>query len=115
MLHFRFESGIVHCGERHLRRKTKGVGVVVASPSTGMNNDNIEICQPMVELVELLSNQGFVIFEKRLQDFHFHEIYIQMSGGGSVDIEIEIQGVKKIKRNRFVCDCHWSTLETVEN
>lgn len=74
-----------------------------------MNIDDIEVCQPVVKLVDSLSNNGFKIVEKKVQDYHFREVYIKMIGSDSS--EVVVDGVKKINPTRYVCDCHWSTLE----
>lgn len=77
-----------------------------------MNIGNIEVCQPLVNLVEFLINQGARVVEKRVHDYHFREIYVKMNGVGFEGVSVA--GIGKVKPNRYVCECHWSTVEIVE-
>jgi len=77
-----------------------------------MKHENIiKTCQPIERLINLLEENGFRIIEKKVSDYHFHELYIRVAG--KTDIipkNIEIEGISK-RDNLFFCSCHWSTVE----
>lgn len=74
--------------------------------------DNIEVCRPITELVNLLSDIGCDIAEKKVNDYHFHEVFIEIKGGGGFNYDsINVKGVIKGKDNTFYCECHWSCVK----
>ena len=75
--------------------------------------DDCEVCQPMDNFLKYLEDEGFKIIEGRLSDYHFKEFYFKVSG-----IEKDIPNFKKINKisnTKFLCSCHWSTVEIVYN
>jgi hypothetical protein len=77
-----------------------------------MQIDNIEICNPVETLIKFLLRNGFVIVDKKISDFHFHELFIKMSGEYFSGIEdIHIDGITQIDDKTFSCSCHWSIVE----
>ena len=45
-----------------------------------MQIENIKVCDPITVLIRYLENIGFKIVESKISDYHFHEVYIKMSG-----------------------------------
>jgi hypothetical protein len=79
-----------------------------------MQIDNITVCEPVERLINLLLKHGFVITEKRISDYHFHELYIKMEGKNHENItNIKIDGIVKEGEDTFLCTCHWSTVKVV--
>ncbi len=52
-----------------------------------MQIENIKVCNPITTLIQYLENKGFRIVEFKITDYHFHEVYIKMSGERTDDIE----------------------------
>ena len=79
-----------------------------------MQIENIKACNPITTLIQYLENKGFRIVEFKITDYHFHEVYIKMSGERTDDIEtININNIQRYSERTFVCYCHWSTIELV--
>ena len=79
-----------------------------------MQIENIKVCNPITTLIQYLENKGFRIVEFKITDYHFHEVYIKMSGERTDDIEtINITNIQRYSDRTFVCSCHWSTIELV--
>ena len=76
--------------------------------------EQIQICRPIKEFLELCERKGFVIIEKRVSDFHFHELYFKIEGVQS-DILLSTipKGVQKFNENKYYCNCHWTMVEIV--
>ena len=75
-----------------------------------MQIENIKVCNPITTLIQYLENKGFRIVEFKITDYHFHEIYIKMSGERTDDIEtININNIQRYSERT----CHWSTIELV--
>ena len=51
-----------------------------------MQIENIKVCNPITTLIQYLENKGFRIVEFKITDYHFHEVYIKMSGERTDDI-----------------------------
>jgi hypothetical protein len=80
-----------------------------------MNIDGIDVCEPILQLVSLLSNDGFKIINKRVSDYHFREVSITLHGKKIEEIRyVNINGIKKVRDDVFTCDCHWSSVKIVE-
>jgi len=43
-----------------------------------MKIDDIEVCQPITELVSFLIKNDYTIIEQKVADYHFHEVIIKM-------------------------------------
>lgn len=67
-------------------------------------------CESINRLVTELINKGFAKKEERVEDYHFHQLYFKMVGDLKELETLDISGFKKIE-NKFICDCHWSTIE----
>jgi hypothetical protein len=77
-----------------------------------MRIDNIAVCKPINELVTFFSKNGFVILERKVNDYHFHEVFIKMKNNTSVDLEqINFENIIHPKPMVFCCICHWSCVE----
>jgi len=71
-------------------------------------------CKPIENLVNLLVDNGFRMMEKKVSDYHFHELNIKMTGEtNNCPVNIEIEGIKRHTDNMFFCSCHWSSVEIV--
>jgi len=76
-----------------------------------MEKENIKVCVPIESLVKALLDNGFIIKESKVSDYHFHEVSINMEGAYVKMIEeINIEKIKKIDSKTFACECHWSTV-----
>lgn len=74
--------------------------------------DNCKACEPVNQLIQILSQNGFKIIEQKLEDYHFHQIYIKLVGNLNILDSLKTNGFTRIE-NKFICDCHWSTVELV--
>lgn len=72
--------------------------------------NNCPACEPVNRLVEDLGKKGFSMIESRLEDYHFHQLYIKFDITLSKLVDIDLSGFTKID-NFLVCDCHWSRIE----
>ena len=72
-----------------------------------MQIENIKVCDPITVLIRYLENIGFKIVESKISDYHFHEVYIKMSGKKTNDIDIiSINNIQRYSERIFVCSCH---------
>ena len=79
-----------------------------------MQIENIKVCDPITVLIRYLENIGLKIVESKISDYHFHEVYIKMSGKKTNDIDtISINNIQRYSERIFVCSCHWSMVELV--
>ena len=76
--------------------------------------NNCPACEPVNRLISILLENGFEIIEQYLDDYHFHQLYFKVKGNINLLEIISINGFSK-EENKFVCDCHWSTIEIVED
>ncbi len=71
--------------------------------------DKCEVCPPIEKLLNYLKNKGMTVEEMRVEDYHFHELYVKISGNkNELTEEIKINKIKKVSDTIFMCECHWS-------
>ena len=76
-----------------------------------MRIDDIEVCQPITELVSFLIKNDFKIIEQKIADYHFHEVIIKMKKDSSPKaVNISIEKISQPKPGTFFCECHWSSV-----
>lgn len=75
-----------------------------------MRIDDIEVCHLITELVSLLIKNDFTIIEKKVADYHFHEVTIKMKKSYINMIDIAIEKINQPKPGFFCCECHWSSV-----
>lgn len=75
--------------------------------------NNFEVCNAISNLLKELESRGFKLEDQDLRDYHFKEMYFKMSGNLNLIENFSPSGVKRIK-NKFICECHWSTIEIVD-
>lgn len=74
-----------------------------------MRIDDIEVCQPITELVSFFIKNDFTIIEQKIADYHFHEVIIKMKINSSTNaLDISIEKISEPKPGVFFCECHWS-------
>lgn len=79
-----------------------------------MEIEGIEVCKPIVKLLDVLSGLGFEIVEQKISDYHFHEFYFKMKGKYLEEIEdINIDKITMKSKDFFYCQCHWSVVELI--
>ena len=71
-------------------------------------------CEPVNRLMGTLLENDFQIIEQYLDDYHFHQLYFKIKGNINLLEIISIDGFSR-EGNKFICDCHWSTVEIVED
>lgn len=76
--------------------------------------DHCRACEPITRLVNQLSEKGFVIVEQRLEDYHFHQLYIKIQGNLNLVDAYSVDGFSRVE-NKFICECHWSTVEITDS
>jgi len=77
-----------------------------------MRIENIEVCQPIVELVKLLVRNNVTIIESRVSDYHFHEVFIRMKNNSFKNFDdINIANITQPNQGMFCCSCHWSCVK----
>lgn len=74
--------------------------------------NNCPACEPVSNLVNELLENKFEIITERIEDYHFHQLYIKLKGDLKKMNTISDEGFKVID-NKYICDCHWSTIEIV--
>lgn len=76
--------------------------------------DNCPICNPVSELLDKVIICGFDITEKRIDDYHFHQLYFKVNTQLiNVLQELDLTNMKIIG-NKIFCNCRWSTIEFME-
>lgn len=76
--------------------------------------DDCPACEPINRLIHDLKEQKFKLTEQRLEDYHFHQLYFKLKGDIALIEKISLEGFSKID-HKFICDCHWSTVEIMGN
>lgn len=76
--------------------------------------DDCPACEPINRLIYDLKKHKFRLTEQRLEDYHFHQLYFQLMGNIALSEGISFEGFSKIG-HKFICNCHWSTVEIIEN
>jgi hypothetical protein len=76
--------------------------------------NNCPACEPVNRLVNDLTRLNFSIIEEKLEDHHFHQLYFKLEGDMKKMKKINISGFSKVE-NKFVCDCHWPTIEIINH
>lgn len=76
--------------------------------------NNCPACTPVNIIIEDLLKKGFKISEQRIEDYHFHQLYFKLSGPVISTKEFNPKAFKKVE-NKFICECHWSTIELIES
>lgn len=72
--------------------------------------DNCPACTPINELIHGLEKNGFKVIESRLEDYHFHQLYLRVNTTIENAKKLNIEGLTE-KDNFLICDCHWSRIE----
>jgi hypothetical protein len=74
--------------------------------------DNCPACDPINRLVKDLVERGYMIIERKLEDYHFHQLYFKVDTRLSEVKDINTSGLTRFD-NFLVCDCHWSRIEFI--
>jgi len=76
--------------------------------------DGCSACDPIKEFVTYLQNKGYYIVEKKLSDYHFHQLYFKLANKEIKKTMLQIDEIQKIKQyspTKYICECHWSTVD----
>ncbi len=77
-----------------------------------MEIDNVTVCKPITELVSCFAKNGFVIFESKVSDYHFHEVFIKMKNNSLIDLDkINYENIRQPKPGVFCCSSHLSCVK----
>lgn len=76
--------------------------------------DDCPACEPINRLIHNLKKHKFRLTQQCLEDYHFHQLYFQLTGNIALIEGISFEGFSKID-HKFICNCHWSTVEIIEN
>jgi hypothetical protein len=76
--------------------------------------DGCRACEPVSRLINELLEKGFVIVEQRMEDYHFHQLYLKLRGNTNLVDSYLVDGFSRIEQ-KFICNCHWSTIEIEDN
>ncbi|MGX1927884.1 hypothetical protein [Flagellimonas sp. 2504JD4-2] len=71
--------------------------------------DDCPICEPIKNVLNFLLENGFEMIEKKVSDYHFHELYFKLKGE-----KINIPAFENIiqhSESKLTCECHWSSIE----
>ena len=71
-------------------------------------------CEPVSRLVGTLLENGFEIVEQYLDDYHFHQLYFKVKGDINLLEIMSLDGFSR-EENKFICYCHWSTVEIMKD
>ena len=74
--------------------------------------ENIPLCQAISEFLEMLENKGCIIVDKKISDYHFHELSFKVSCKKMESISNNHALIIN-KNGSFLCKCHWSLIEIV--
>jgi hypothetical protein len=70
---------------------------------------NCPVCSPINDFLQNLLLLDFKVIEERIEDHHFHQVYIKVKGNKS-QIDYDHTNLKKVD-NKYICNCHWSVVE----
>jgi hypothetical protein len=76
--------------------------------------DNCPACEPINRLIGDLENNGVLIIESKLEDYHFHQMYFKINASLEQLKDMNLSGFTK-NDNFLICDCHWSRIEFNNN
>jgi hypothetical protein len=76
--------------------------------------ENCPVCDPINSLLDRLMLKDFKIVEAKLEDYHFHQLYFAVQGNLTILDKIESKDFTQ-KENKFICLCHWSTIELIQS
>lgn len=70
-------------------------------------------CDPIMDLLKvLIDKKGCEIIEKKCRDPHFNEMYFKVKSSNKLDFKnIAINNITRHSETKFLCECHWSTVE----
>ena len=74
--------------------------------------NNCSACDPINRLVNALLENEFELISERIEDYHFHQLYFKLRGNSDKLSKISLEGFKVVD-NKYICECHWSTIELV--
>jgi len=74
--------------------------------------NNCPACEPINGFVNKLLENEFELITERIEDYHFHQLYFKLKGDLKKLEKISLDGFK-IVENKYICECHWSTVELV--
>ena len=74
--------------------------------------DNCPACEPVNAFVNALTERKFEMLIQRIEDYHFHQLYFKFKGDFKLLSDISKDGFSNVD-NKFICNCHWSTIEIV--
>lgn len=74
--------------------------------------DNCPVCQPILNLLQFLTDAGYLIIEQECRDYHFHELKFIVKDTKSKynNLSIKIDMIHKHESGIYYCECHWSTI-----
>lgn len=72
--------------------------------------NNCPACEPINQFINKLIENKFELITERIEDYHFHQLYFHLEGDLSKLKNIPNTGMKIID-GKFICECHWSTVE----
>jgi hypothetical protein len=76
--------------------------------------DEINVCDAVERLLNILERLGFLVEEQYVSDYHFFELYFKVSGNTDLIKDMSFEGFSRIE-NKLICNCHWSTVEIIES
>lgn len=77
--------------------------------------ENCPVCEPIINLLEFLLKNGFVILEQKCSDYHFHEMYFKLLAPKMFNYNsIDIKSIGLHESGIYYCECHWSRVEIIK-
>lgn len=75
--------------------------------------ERVALCQPIKELLKRASELGYQLHTQRLTDYHFNELYFELSPASSKHELSLPDGITEPIVGTYTCACHWSTVKLV--
>jgi hypothetical protein len=73
--------------------------------------ERIQLCDPIKSLLFELGKRKGIITKQSLADYHFSELYFEVSNVEMPDSIVTPQGITNPSPETYTCTCHWSTVK----
>lgn len=76
--------------------------------------NELKACESIRQLLNHLVDKNMQILEIRIEDYHFHQLYVKVEGDFKL-IDKAFLSDMLVNDFKISCKCHWSTVELFPN